>query len=123
MELVLVSYVLIKWNMLIICFFKISDEYVGDVINYSHRMYYNLTLEHATGIAHAVHGNFSGHAIQEVLVSRGTSLELLRPDPYTGKLYTLHADETCGVVKSLTSFRLENATKGILWKLKKKNYL
>ena len=47
---------------------------------------YNLTLQRASGITHAVHGNFSGTRTQELVVSRGRSLELLRPDPNTGKV-------------------------------------
>lgn len=47
---------------------------------------YNLTLQRASGITHAVHGNFSGLRMQELVVSRGRSLELLRPDPNTGKV-------------------------------------
>ena len=47
---------------------------------------YNLTLQRATGITHAVHGNFSGAKLQEIVVSRGKTLELMRPDPNTGKV-------------------------------------
>ena len=51
---------------------------------------YNLTLQKASGITHAVHGNFSGSRSQELVVSRGRSLELLRPDPNTGKVRILN---------------------------------
>lgn len=51
---------------------------------------YNLTLQRASGITHAVHGNFSGTRTQELVVSRGRSLELLRPDPNTGKVRSCH---------------------------------
>ena len=47
---------------------------------------YNLTLQRATGITHSVHGNFSGSKLQEIIVSRGKTLELLRPDTNTGKV-------------------------------------
>ncbi|KAG8042161.1 hypothetical protein G9C98_000152 [Cotesia typhae] len=72
---------------------------------------YNLTLQRATGITHAVHGNFSGTKLQEILVSRGKSLELLRPDPNTGKVHTLLAVEVFGIVRSLMAFRLTGGTK------------
>ncbi|GLG92316.1 Splicing factor 3B subunit 3 [Gryllus bimaculatus] len=72
---------------------------------------YNLTLQRATGITHAVHGNFSGSKIQEILVSRGKSLELLRPDPNTGKVHTLLTVEVFGIIRSLIAFRLTGGTK------------
>ena len=73
---------------------------------------YNLTLQRATGITHAVHGNFSGSKLPEIVVSRGKTLELLRPDPNTGKVHTLLATEVFGIVRSLMSFRLTGGTKG-----------
>ncbi|CAD7082885.1 unnamed protein product [Hermetia illucens] len=72
---------------------------------------YNLTLQRATGITHAVHGSFSGTKSQEVLISRGKSLELLRPDPNTGKVHTLLTVEMFGVIRSLMAFRLTGAVK------------
>ncbi|XP_026279022.1 splicing factor 3B subunit 3 [Frankliniella occidentalis] len=72
---------------------------------------YNLTLQRATGITHAVHGNFSGSKVQEIVVSRGKSLELLRPDPNTGKVHTLLTVEVFGVIRSLMSFRLTGGSK------------
>lgn len=73
---------------------------------------YNLTLQRASGITHAVHGNFSGTKLQEILVSRGKSLDLLRPDPNTGKVYTLYSSEVFGVIRSMMTFRLIGGTKG-----------
>lgn len=75
---------------------------------------YNLTLQRASGITHAVHGNFSGSKVQEIVVSRGKSLELLRPDPNTGKVHTLLTVEVFGVIRSLMSFRLTGGSKGLL---------
>jgi len=73
---------------------------------------YNLTLQRATGITHAIHGNFSGTKQQEVVVSRGKILELLRPDPNTGKVYVQLTVEVFGVVRALMPFRLTGGTKG-----------
>lgn len=73
---------------------------------------YNLTLQRSSGITHAVHGSFSGTKSQEILVSRGKSLELLRPDPNTGKVYTLLTVEIFGVIRSMMTFRLIGGTKG-----------
>uniref|UniRef100_A0A0A9YIZ9 Splicing factor 3B subunit 3 n=2 Tax=Lygus hesperus TaxID=30085 RepID=A0A0A9YIZ9_LYGHE len=67
---------------------------------------YNLTLQRATGITHAVHGSFSGTKQQEILVSRGKILELLRPDPNTGKVHSILSVEIFGVIRSLLTFRL-----------------
>ncbi|KAF4523972.1 hypothetical protein B566_EDAN013555 [Ephemera danica] len=72
---------------------------------------YNLTLQRASAITHAVHGNFSGTKQQEILVARGKSLELLRPDPNTGKVHTLLTVEVFGIVRSIMSFRLTGGTK------------
>jgi splicing factor 3B subunit 3 len=73
---------------------------------------YNLTLQRATGITNAIHGNFSGSKIQEILVSHGKSLELLRPDPNTGKVHTVLQVEIFGVIRSMMAFRLTGSTKG-----------
>lgn len=73
---------------------------------------YNLTLQKATGITHAVHGNFSGSKQQEVLISRGKTLELVRPDSNTGKVHTILSTEVFGCIRSLMSFRLTGGTKG-----------
>ncbi|XP_069937976.1 splicing factor 3B subunit 3 [Cherax quadricarinatus] len=72
---------------------------------------YNLTLQRASGITHAVHGNFSGTRSQELVVSRGRSLELLRPDPNTGKVHTILTTDIFGVIRSLMSFRLTGGNK------------
>jgi splicing factor 3B subunit 3 len=74
---------------------------------------YNLTLQRSSAITHAVHGNFSGTKSQEIMVSRGKSLELLRPDPNTGKVHTLMSMEVFGIIRSLMAFRLTGGTKGI----------
>ena len=73
---------------------------------------YNLTLQRATGITHAIHGNFSGAKLQEIVVSRGKLLELMRPDPNTGKVYTLLTHEVFGVIRSLMPFKLTGGSKG-----------
>ena len=72
---------------------------------------YNLTLQRATGVTHSVHGNFSGAKLQEIIVSRGKTLELMRPDPNTGKVHTLLTTEIFGCIRSLMSFRLTGGGK------------
>ena len=75
---------------------------------------YNLTLQRATGITHAIHGNFSGSKAQEILISHGKSLELVRPDPNTGKIHTVLQTEIFGIIRSMMAFRLTGSTKGML---------
>lgn len=75
---------------------------------------YNLTLQRGTGITHAVHGNFSGTKQQEIVVSRGKILELLRPDPNTGKVYTLLTHEIFGVIRAVMPFRLTGGNKDFI---------
>lgn len=76
---------------------------------------YNLTLQRATGIAHAIHGNFSGSKLQEIVVSRGKILELLKHDPNTGKCYPLLSTEIFGTIRALIPFRLTGGSKGKLY--------
>lgn len=75
---------------------------------------YNLTLQRATGITQAIHGNFSGSKFQEILIAHGKSLELVRPDPNTGKVHTILQVEVFGVIRSMMAFRLTGSTKGEL---------
>ncbi|KAG8934150.1 pre-mRNA-splicing factor rse1 [Tulasnella sp. 417] len=73
---------------------------------------YNLTLQSPTAICGApALGNFSGVRQQEIVVSRGTRLELLRPDPNTGKVTSVLTQDVFGVIRSLASFRLTGGTK------------
>ena len=76
---------------------------------------YNLTLQRATGITNAIHGNFSGTKQQEIVISRGKILEILRHDPNTGKVYTLLTEEVFAVVRCLLPARLTGGNKGLLY--------
>ncbi|KAK9916752.1 hypothetical protein WJX75_006568 [Coccomyxa subellipsoidea] len=71
---------------------------------------YNLTLSRASGIQCAVYGNFSAPKAQEIVVSRGKTLELLRPDD-TGKVQTIFSTELFGCIRSLAPFRLTGASR------------
>lgn len=73
---------------------------------------YNLTLEHASAIPHAVVGNFSGVRQQEIILSRGSRLELLKADTNAGKLNTVLVHDVFGSIRSLAAFRLTGGTKG-----------
>jgi len=75
---------------------------------------YNMTLQRATGITHAIHGSFCGTKNQEIAVSRGKVLELLRPDISTGKIHTLVSVEVFGIIRSMMAFRLTGGSKDYL---------
>ncbi|UYV63982.1 SF3B3 [Cordylochernes scorpioides] len=75
---------------------------------------YNLTLQKPTCITHAVQGNFSGTKQQEIAISRGRILELIRPDQNTGKVHTLLSVEIFGIIRSMMSFRLTGGSKDYL---------
>ncbi|EGN99756.1 hypothetical protein SERLA73DRAFT_88390 [Serpula lacrymans var. lacrymans S7.3] len=72
---------------------------------------YNLTLQPPSAVTQAIVGNFSGVRQQEIIVSHGTRLELLRPDVQTGKLSTVIATDVFGSIRSLAAFRLTGGTK------------
>ncbi|KAF7796648.1 hypothetical protein EIP86_007831 [Pleurotus ostreatoroseus] len=72
---------------------------------------YNLTLQPPSAITQAIVGNFSGARQQEIIVARGTRIELLRPDVQTGKVTTVVASDVFGSIRSLTAFRLTGGTK------------
>ncbi|KAF9016376.1 hypothetical protein BDZ89DRAFT_1166289 [Hymenopellis radicata] len=72
---------------------------------------YNLTLQPPSATTQAIVGNFSGARQQEIIVSHGTRLELLRPDPQTGKVSTVIATDVFGSIRSLAAFRLTGGTK------------
>ncbi|XP_041377174.1 splicing factor 3B subunit 3-like [Gigantopelta aegis] len=75
---------------------------------------YNLTLQRATGIVSAIHGNFSGTRLQEIVVSRGKTLDLLRHDPNTGKIYPILSVEVFGVIRAIMPFRLTGGSKDFI---------
>ena len=53
---------------------------------------------------HAIYGNFSAPKVQEIVVSRGKVLELLRPDDQ-GRVQTVCSTEVFGLIRSLKPFR------------------
>ena len=66
---------------------------------------YHLTLQRPTAIVQAIYGNFTGQKQQEVIVARGSILELLRPDD-SGKVLSVLTVGCFGVIRSLRPFRL-----------------
>jgi splicing factor 3B subunit 3 len=73
---------------------------------------YNLTLQPPTASPQAVVGNFSGARQQEIIISHGTRLQLIRPDVQTGKLSTIITTDVFGSIRTLAAFRLTGGTKG-----------
>ncbi|VDL60497.1 unnamed protein product [Hymenolepis diminuta] len=72
---------------------------------------YNLSLQKASGITHAITGSFSGTKQQEIVVAKGKLLEIMRVDPASGKLYTLLSTEVFGIIRSIMPFRLTGGSK------------
>eukprot|EP00053_Salpingoeca_punica_P015507 m.143210 g.143210 ORF g.143210 m.143210 type:complete len:1195 (+) comp16736_c0_seq1:55-3639(+) len=72
---------------------------------------YSLTLQKASQITHAVHGNFSGTKQQLILLARGKVLEIVRPDQAIGRVVPLLAVETFGIIRSLATVRLTGSPK------------
>ena len=66
---------------------------------------YSVTLQRSTAICAACIGNFTGTKQQEILVSRGKVLELLRPDE-SGKVQSLASVECFSLIRSIVPFRL-----------------
>jgi splicing factor 3B subunit 3 len=73
--------------------------------------FFSLNLQRAGAINQAIYGNFSAAKAQEVVVARGTILELLRPDETTGKLISVASVNTFSVLRSLAPFRLPGASR------------
>ena len=73
---------------------------------------YNLTLQRPGGITHLIHGNFSGPKQQEIVVSRGCVLEVLKPDPSTGKIHTLLTCNVFGIIRAIHPIRLTGSNRG-----------
>ncbi|KAJ3364964.1 Splicing factor 3B subunit 3 [Allomyces javanicus] len=75
---------------------------------------YNLTLQGATAIKHAVVGSFAGGRTQEMVLAKGGSLELVRveiaPDE-SARLVQLIETPVFGVIRSLASFRVTGGSK------------
>jgi len=72
--------------------------------------FYSLTLQKSTAICQAIYGNFSAAKAQEIVVSRGKSIELLRPDD-TGKVQSVLTQEVFGIIRCLLPFRLTGANR------------
>ncbi|CAL2028793.1 unnamed protein product [Caenorhabditis brenneri] len=76
---------------------------------------YNLTLQGQTAINQAVQGNFSGvPKAQEIVVGRGSALELLTLDTLTGKIKVMCHQDIFGIVRSLLAFRLTAGTRDFI---------
>ena len=72
---------------------------------------YNLTLQASGSVNATVVGQFSGTRQQEIIVAKGSRLELLRPDTQTGKVDTVLSHDAFGVIRSLAAFRLTGGSK------------
>ena len=72
---------------------------------------YNLTLEPSSNVTAAVVGQFSGTRQQEIVVARGSRLELYQVDTQSGKVSRIVSQDTFGNIRSMVNFRLTGGTK------------
>ncbi|EER01053.1 spliceosomal protein sap, putative [Perkinsus marinus ATCC 50983] len=75
--------------------------------------FYNMTLSKTSAVTCAVYGNFSAPKAQEIVVARGSTLELLRPDEQN-RLQTVISVNCFGLIRSLETFRLVGANRDYL---------
>jgi len=67
---------------------------------------YSLTLQEATAINHVVPGSFSAPKADELCVSKGKIVQLLKVEPESGKLEVLYSQEMFGLIRSMIAFKL-----------------
>lgn len=72
---------------------------------------YSLTLQKPTAITKAITGQFAGKHSQDVVVARGSYLELLRPDKITEKLVPVLSYNCFGILRSIAPFRIAGSSK------------
>lgn len=72
---------------------------------------YSITLQKPTAITKAITGQFAKKHSQDVVVARGSYLELLRPDKVTEKLVPLLSYNCFGILRSIASFRIAGSSK------------
>jgi len=70
---------------------------------------YSMTLSQATAINQSVSGSFSEPNVDELVVSKGKLIQLIRPDTVnsaSGRLNVVSTQEVFGIVRKLLVFRL-----------------
>ena len=67
---------------------------------------YHLTLQRATAVTSVAYGSFTGPRTHELVLARGSSLELMRVDDTTGHLSTLNMTDAFGLIRVVLPFRL-----------------
>jgi len=73
---------------------------------------YHLTLSQQQSIQSSCVGNFSGSKQQEIVFNKSNFLQLVKPDPSTGKIHYLCSIQIYGIIRSLATFRLTGFSKG-----------
>lgn len=72
-------------------------------------------LEQNPSLQLAIYGSFSAPKQHEIVVVRAsTSLEILRPDPTTGRLRTLASADAFGNIRSIAPFRLPGSGRDVV---------
>ncbi|KAK9453837.1 CPSF A subunit region-domain-containing protein [Dipodascopsis uninucleata] len=72
---------------------------------------YSLTVVPPSAVTASIVGQFSGHKHQEIVLAKGSRLELFRPDPAAGKLVSVYSTDTFGVIRMIAPFRVAGTMK------------
>ncbi|KAF7458193.1 putative splicing factor 3B subunit 3 [Cryptosporidium felis] len=76
--------------------------------------FYSLTLESPGSVLSAVQGSYTTPKAHEILVNRGSSLELLRLDVTTGQIRSICLTNTFSFVRSVSNLRLVGSAKDLI---------
>ncbi|KAK9480599.1 CPSF A subunit region-domain-containing protein [Lipomyces japonicus] len=72
---------------------------------------YSLTLLPPTAITASIIGQFSGERHQEIILARGTRLELYRTDAAAGRLTPVFSTDVFGIIRTIVAFRVAGSSK------------
>lgn len=67
---------------------------------------YSVTLQKPTSIVKSILGNFSGTSTQEIVIARGSYLELYQTDKDTEKLELQHSYNFFAIIRAIAPFRI-----------------
>lgn len=73
--------------------------------------FYSVTLQKPTAITKAITGQFANKGSQDIVVARGSYLELLRPNRVTEKLEPVLSHNCFGILRSIAPFRIAGSSK------------
>lgn len=72
---------------------------------------YSLTLQRPSAVTSCAVGQFAGKNAQDVIVAKGSWLELWQVDLYTGAVTTVLSYNCFGIIRNIAPFRIAGASK------------